>query len=256
MRRLIDRHATDIVGCCEGVMDEAWSTHWRSDPRCRAVYYGIDGAAFAARHDQILTRAELKVPAGERMFLHLGRVSADRQKNHLRLLEIFAEIRKAEPASWLVLAGSGTSDADGEIARRIHELRIQDRVITLGVRHDVPRLLAAADVFLLPSLFEGLPNVVLEACAAGVPMLTSDLPGVREIASRLSLVRYLPLSASDAEWAAAASGLPAEAERLRLRDTAAGAFRASVFHIDRAVEAHRALWRSAAATEERTLACS
>ena len=252
MRHLIDRYATDIVGCSEGVMDEAWNSSWRADPRCRAIYYGTDAAGFEERGDHLLVRARLQVPDGARVYLHLGRVAADGQKNHGRLLAIFAEILKTAPESRLVLAGIGTDSPDGEIARGVRDLGIQHRVIGLGMRDDVPRLLAAADVLLLPSLWEGLPNVVLEACAAGVPVLASDLSGVREIASRLSLVRYLPLTASDAEWAMVASGLPAEAEQLRLRDTAADAFRGSVFHVDRFVEAHRALWQHAAG---RSLAC-
>jgi hypothetical protein len=65
---------------------------------------------------------------------------------------------------------------------------------------------------------------------------------VREISSRLSLVRYLPLSASDAAWAIAESNLPEEPARLKLTEYARDAFRASVFHVDRGVEAYRALW--------------
>jgi glycosyltransferase involved in cell wall biosynthesis len=243
MRHLIDQYATDIVGCCETVLDQAWSKNWRSDSRCRPIYYGADGTDFERRGDRSSVRAELKVPMEAQVFLHLGRSSPE--KNHLRLLAIFAQIRKIVPSAWLVIAGSGTDEARGVVARGIGDLGLQDRSIVLGARTDVPRLLEAADALLLPSLFEGLPNVVLEACAAGVPVLATDLGGVREIASRLSLVRYLPLSARDAEWAAVASQLSAEAERVQLRDMAADAFRASVFHLDRAAEAHRLLWSRA-----------
>ena len=79
-------------------------------------------------------------------------------------------------------------------------------MLGLGVRDDVPQLLKTADVLLLPSIHEGLPGVVLEACASGTPVLASDLPGVREIASRLPLVRYLPLTAADEEWADSGAG--------------------------------------------------
>jgi glycosyltransferase involved in cell wall biosynthesis len=254
MRRLIDRHATDIVGCCETVLEHAWGEDWRGDSRCRAIYYGSEVADLENRSDRSGVREELRVPADAVMFLHLGRCSPDGQKNHQRLLSIFAEICKVMPAARLVLAGRGTDDAGGAIACRICELGLQDRIRTLGVRNDVARLLAAADALLLPSLFEGLPNVVLEACAAGVPVLATDLGGVREIASRLAIVHCLPLSASDPEWAAAASQLPVEAERVRLKDTATDAFRASIFHIDRAADAHRLLWSRA--NVRRELACS
>jgi glycosyltransferase involved in cell wall biosynthesis len=162
------------------------------------------------------------------------------------VLRIFAELVRRDPSCWLVLVGRGTNDPAGDIAWRRRTLGLDQRVVLLGERDDVPRLVHAADALLLPSLWEGLPGVVLEACAAGLPVLASDLPGVREIASRLRLVRSLSLDASDAEWAASALELPGEAERIRLRDGAASAFRASVFHIDRAVEAHCAMWRRAA----------
>src|SRR5690606_31497974 len=113
------------------------------------------------------------------------------------------------------------------------------------VRLDVPRLLRAADVLLLPSLREGIPGVVLEACVIGVPVLATDLPGVREIGNRLEGVYFLSLAESDAEWARVALSLPGEAARLRLRERARERFRPSVFHVARAVEAHRALWRQA-----------
>ena len=72
--------------------------------------------------------------------------------------------------------------------------------------------------------------MVLEACAVGLPVLATDLPGVREIADKLQLVRYLPLTAPDAEWAAIACGLPdARDRRLGLRERAAGEFHRSVF---------------------------
>jgi glycosyltransferase involved in cell wall biosynthesis len=184
--------------------------------------------------------------------MHIGNETYE--KNHGRLLAIFAAILSIEPSARLVLVGEGTDDPAGVSARAARELGIDTRIVALGVRHDVPRLLSAADVLLLPSKAEGLPGVVLEACAAGVPVLASDLAGVREVATRLALVRTLPLSAADAEWARAAAALPAEAERVRLRQTAADAFRASVFHVDRAVELHRALWRRA--ESPRALQCS
>ena len=252
MRWLIDRFATDIVACGEGAMDAVWRAGWRTDPRCRVIYNSVDSARFAGRVDRNGVRADLGIPRAARLFVHVGNQVAE--KNHPRLLAIFAEMTRMSSSAWLVLAGAGTDDPEGPTARGVRQRGLQNRVVVLGLRDDVPRLLKAADALLLPSWAEGLPGVVLEACAAGVPVLASDLPGVREIASRLALVRYLPLSASDGEWAHVALGLPAEAERLRLSDTAAEAFRASVFHVDRAVEAHRALWCRAG--EQGAVTCS
>jgi glycosyltransferase involved in cell wall biosynthesis len=252
MRHLIDRYSTDIIGCCETVLAESWGERWRSDARCRTIYYGADGAAFRNRGRRGDVRAELKASTEAPLYLHLGRNTPE--KNHARLLAIFARIRDRDPAARLVLAGTGTDEPDGDIARSIRDHGLQEHTVALGARSDVPRLLEAADALLLPSLFEGLPNVVLEACAAGVPVLATDLGGVREIASRLALVRCLPLTASDEEWAAVAAQLPKEAERMKLRETAPAVFRSSVFDLDRATEAHRILWSRAKSSAE--LACS
>jgi glycosyltransferase involved in cell wall biosynthesis len=239
-RLLIDRYATDIVACSEGIMNAIWRPDWHRESRCRVLYNGIDPGRLERAADAIGVRAELGIPESARLYAHVGNVLP--VKNHCRLLDIFAELRRRTHSSWLLLAGAGTDDPLGPVVRGIRARGIHDRVVVLGVRHDVPRLLHAADALLLPSFSEGLPGVVLEACAVGVPVLATDVPGVREIASRLPLVRYLPLRATDAEWADAAAALPDEATRQQLRKTAPDLFRASLFHVDRAVAAHRALW--------------
>jgi glycosyltransferase involved in cell wall biosynthesis len=242
MVRLIDRYATDIIACGQGAMEARWGPRWRDDHRCRIVYPGLDPARFEEPVDRELVLTELRIPATAQVIIHVGRQVP--VKNHARVLAIFAEFRKINPSSWLVLAGAGRDDLGGEISHAAQALGIEDRVIALGVRHDIPRLLKAADTLLLPSRWEGLPGAVLEACAAGVPVLASDLPGVREIESRLGLIRCLPLTASDVVWAATASMLVDQATREKLRENALEIFRESVFHVDRTVQGLREVWSS------------
>jgi glycosyltransferase involved in cell wall biosynthesis len=241
LRGLIDRYATNVVACGEGTMEAVWGAGWGKDSRCRIIYCGLDPDVFDRNVDRTRARAQLGIPPGAPVFLHIGRESPE--KNHGRLVRIFAQIRDIAPDAWLVLVGAGTDQADGVTARTARECGIRDQILGLGVRHDVPVLLKAADALLLPSLFEGLPTVVLEACAAGVPALASDLPGVREIATRFPMVRHQSLSTSDREWALAALALPRDAEVLRLRDTAGQSFRQSVFHVDHTAAAYRDVWR-------------
>ncbi|MDO8484537.1 MAG: glycosyltransferase [Candidatus Limnocylindrales bacterium] len=240
-RVLIEWCATDIIACGEGAMRAVWRADWTSDPRCQVVYDALDPDRFSAPVDRNLVRRELGVPRGALVFLHIG--NHLEPKNHPRLISIFAAIRRAEAEAWLVLVGAGTDEPHGPIAAAIAAHGLGDRVLALGRRSDVPRLLKTADALLLPSLHEGLPGVVLEACVSGVPVLASDLPGVREIASRLPGVEWLSLDAPDTEWAAAAIALSRVAVRLALRERALDAFRPTVFHVDAAVAAHRALWR-------------
>ncbi len=250
-RFLIDRFATDIIACGEGAMDAMWGDSWRLDRRCRVVYDALDPGRFRQPVDRTAVRTRLGIPNRALVFLHIGNEVPE--KNHRRLFAIFKAIHAKDPSAWLVLAGARTDDRAGISAAAVREFGIGDRVVALGVRQDVPELLHAADVLLLPSIIEGLPGVVLEACVVGVPVLATDLPGVREIASRLQLVRYLSLTADDREWASLACTLPAEAERLKLRETAAQCFGTSIFHIDRAAEAHRRLWSGS--TSDLGLSC-
>lgn len=242
MRWSIGHYATHIIACGEGAMIGIWGTDWRADRKCSVVYDALDLTKFEIPVDRDRVRASLGIAPSSPMFIHVGREAADDQKNHRRLLQMFAAIVARQPQARLVLAGGGTDDPAGRTRTAVRELGLEAQVLPLGVRQDVPALMSAADAMLLPSRFEGLPGVVLEACATGLPVLASDLAGVREIADRLQLVRYLSLDASDAEWAEAALALPAEATRLRLRETALDAFRPTVFYLDVAVEAHRALW--------------
>lgn len=106
---------------------------------------------------------------------HVGRFAP--QKNHKQLIEIFAEVHKRQSNSvlWLVGGGHGTESLQGEVRARIRELGLQGAVKFLGVRSDVPRILQGMDVFVMPSLHEGLAIALLEAQAVGLPCVMSDV---------------------------------------------------------------------------------
>ena len=101
---------------------------------------------------------------------HIGTLTTP--KNHRFLLEIFAEIRKRRPDAVLLSAGEGPLRP--QIEEQIRDLGLEAPVRLLGNRKDVPELLQAMDVFLFPSLHEGLPVSVVEAQAAGLPVLMSS----------------------------------------------------------------------------------
>jgi glycosyltransferase involved in cell wall biosynthesis len=126
---------------------------------------------------------------------HIGRFSV--QKNHEFLLKVFSEIVLLEPNSVLILVGKG--DLEESIKNQCSGLGIEDKVRFLGVRSDVPDLLQAMDVIVFPSFYEGLPGVILEAQAAGLPCIISDK--ITKEARITDLVEYLPLTISAKEWA-------------------------------------------------------
>lgn len=101
---------------------------------------------------------------------HVGRFS--RQKNHAGLIKIFYEYQKNNPNSTLMLIGEG--ELEGEIIKMCSDLKIEDKVIFAGISNEIYKYLSAFDIFLLPSLHEGLPVSAIEAQAVGLPSILSD----------------------------------------------------------------------------------
>ena len=133
---------------------------------------GVDVSRFEHAAPALL-RAELNIPAQVPLFLYMGRL--DPQKGLSYLLRAFAQTKGIH----LALAGDGPQRAD--LQRMAASPGLAGRVHFLGFQDDVPELLAAADVVVLPSLWEGMPNVLLEAAAARRPVIATDVEGVRDI---------------------------------------------------------------------------
>ena len=101
---------------------------------------------------------------------HIGRFNL--QKNHQFLIDAFYEFQKNKTDAILVLIGDG--ELRKEIERKVSSLNMEDKVQFLGVRDDVDKLYQALDLFVFPSLFEGLPVVLVETQAADLPCIISD----------------------------------------------------------------------------------
>lgn len=121
-------------------------------------------------------KADLGLNEGEPLLLWVGRL--DPVKGLEDLLEAVAVVNRASPVQ-LLLLGSGSQRS--LLEQRIVSLGLTGRVRLLGVRDDVPSFLKACDVFVFPSHTEGLPNALLEAMAAGCPIVCTDIPANREL---------------------------------------------------------------------------
>lgn len=126
---------------------------------------------------------------------HTGRFAV--QKNHSFLIDIFAALIRREPSARLVLVGTG--ELQDEIKEKVNTLGLTDKVQFLNIRRDVPEIMNMFDVFLLPSFFEGLPVVGVEAQATGLPVVTST--GVTPELPIEDLSTYIPLDDSPERWA-------------------------------------------------------
>jgi glycosyltransferase involved in cell wall biosynthesis len=113
------------------------------------------------------------------------------------LIDCFFNLLKEQPESILLLVGEGPQSE--EVQARVEEYRIEQKVIFLGIRSDISDLLQAMDVFVLPSLYEGLPVALVEAQAAGLPCVISD--GVPLECKLTDAVEQVKLSDSPQVWA-------------------------------------------------------
>ncbi len=134
---------------------------------------GVDARRFADAAP--LERKAIGVPSDAKLLLWVGRF--DPVKGLDVLVRSVAKLD--DPSVHLVLRGDGAHEP--KIRRQIDEEGLGDRVRILGRRDDVPNLYAAADAFVFPSRTEGLPNALLEAMAAGLPVVTTNVPGCRDL---------------------------------------------------------------------------
>ena len=140
-------------------------------------------------------RKELGIKDDTLVIGHIGRFVA--QKNHDYLIDIFNEIHKKNNNSVLLLAGQGPLME--EIKNKAKELNLDDSVKLLGQRNDANELYQAFDVFLLPSLYEGLPVVGVEAQAAGLLCYLSD--DMTKETKVLDITKFMSLNNTPEEWA-------------------------------------------------------
>ncbi len=240
LRRWIHRYATDILAVSEEAMCKAWRESWRDDPRCRVVYNGLDARPYETPSDRDGVLHEFSLPSHAFLCIHVGRMAV--AKNHLRLIDIFAAVARRRDDAFLLSVGVGEQGIEDAVRRRVTELGLDDRVRFCGMRKDVPRLLKASDVMVFPSRWEGLPGVVLEACAAGVPVVASSLQTVREIAQRLPGIEVVSLDESDESWASRIAHPIGRPVPSQLQQGPAARVRESVFGIEHYAEAMCLLW--------------
>jgi len=142
--------------------------------RLHLVYNGIDVQEMsAAREERQAARQELGLGPADRAVISVGRLS--HEKDYATLLRALAAL----PGPRLLLVGHGP--ARGELERLTGELGLGERVAFLGERSDVPRLLAACDLFALSSLTEGISMALLEAMAGGLPVAATAVGGTPEL---------------------------------------------------------------------------
>jgi len=209
-----------------------------ADPaRLRVVPNGIDLAGYAAAEDPAAARAALDLPADALVLGAVGRL--DRQKGLDLLVEAFARLAPDRPEALLVLAGEGPQRAGLEGLARARG--VAERVRFLGHRADVPRVLAALDVFCMPSRWEGFGLALAEALAAGRPAVAARVDSLPDVLGDAGVLVPPEDPAALADALAALLGDPARRADLAARAPA----QAARFDVERMVADYAALYREA-----------
>ena len=189
-KRSIPKYTTNLFACGKDAGDWMFG-----GAPYQIINNAIDATAYSFNpKKRIEIRHQLGL-ADKLIIGHVGRFNP--QKNHLFLLDIFAALLKKEPNAVLLLVGGGENML--KIQAKAHALGIAEHVRFLGVRSDVADLMQAMDVFVFPSLYEGLGIVLIEAQAAGLPCVVSDT--IPREAYLTDLVTAERLSSSTETWA-------------------------------------------------------
>lgn len=139
---------------------------------------------------------EFKIDLNVKVVMHVGRFT--HQKNHKLLIEIFRDVHNIDPNVILCLVGAG--ELYDDVVKQVSDFGLNKSVFFLGVRRDIPQLLLSlADVFVFPSIHEGLPVSLIEAQAAGVQCVMSDQISEKAIVNS-AIVTVLALDDSSQVW--------------------------------------------------------
>lgn len=157
---------------------------------------GIDAGQYVfSEEKRKKVRSQFGIQENAFVIGHVGRFT--KVKNHTFIVNVFSEILKMQPHAVLLLVGTG--ELQEEIKEKVKELGIENNVLFAGHRKDVAEILSAFDTLIFPSIYEGMPNVVIEAQTAGLKCFVSD--SITKEVDITGLVTFLSIEGKAAGWA-------------------------------------------------------
>ncbi|MEG0307070.1 MAG: glycosyltransferase family 1 protein [Clostridium sp.] len=196
MRILIRIFSTNLIACSGAAGKYLFGHRIVRTKRCSIIPNCIDYEKFIDYEDRDRSiRGELGIAKNDIVIGHIGRFIP--AKNHSFLLEIIADLVGRNPSVKCILVGDG--DLRESIESGIKRYNLENNVYLLGIRNDVERIFKSMDVFVLPSTYEGLGLVLLEAQASGIPCITSQAIQP-EADLGIGLIKKLNLQANIEIW--------------------------------------------------------
>jgi glycosyltransferase involved in cell wall biosynthesis len=148
--------------------------------KMEVIQNGFNLASYKPRvESNKIIKNELNIPDEGFVIGHVGRFHPI--KNHRLLIEAFIELSKKHKNLYLILAGRNVDLNNTELNRIISKSKVSENIFLLGQQEDIMKIMHSMDVFVLPSLSEGFPNVLGEAMACGISCIASDVGDCREI---------------------------------------------------------------------------
>lgn len=170
---------SDCLVSVSAALKNAAESITKSKKEIYVLYNGCDNGMFSKNNEERrLIRQRLGIPEGDKVFVFVGSMSAD--KGIFELLEAFTQIKPGDYGLHLLLVGSGPEEA--ALAGIAASRGLTNRLHMAGdlPHHEIPKFMSAADIFVLPSHSEGLPNVVLEAMGCSLPVIGTRVGGIPE----------------------------------------------------------------------------
>ena len=233
---------TDTIVAISPAIERELRDHFRIGraAQYRVVPLGFDLSSFAAVDEEMRARArvELHLPAGADVVSTVGRLTAIKQ--HRLFLDAIAEAARSRPQLIALIAGDGELRA--ELEAYAATIGVADRVRFPGWRRDLATIYAATDVFLLTSRNEGTPVALIEAMASGVPGVSTDVGGVKDVIASDAIGARVP-DGDVAGLAAAIVRYLADADGRRAAGRRARAAVLDRYGLDRLVDDIHALYR-------------
>lgn len=191
---LLPYYAKVWAACSELAGITLYGKRFVGSSKSVVIHNGVDCDRYKFNEaSRMRIRNELNISNRDIIIGHVGGFRA--QKNHEFLIDIFKELSCRDQKYKLVLVGDG--DLKRDIEKKVEELNLSSRVFFLGTREDIPEIMSAFDLFLLPSLYEGLPVVGIEAQANGLNCIFSN--SITQEAN-LTNVIYLDLDEGPSKW--------------------------------------------------------
>lgn len=193
--RLLLRARDRVVAVGECVRRALVDNEGIRSERIQVVYNGVDLSRYdSQRRERDNVRRELGITPDQPLVMQVARLN--RLKDHATALRAFALVAAQRPDARLALAGDGEERA--AVEQRIEELGLNEQVVLLGTRHDIPRLLQGADLFLLSSITEGIALTLIEAMATGLPVAATAVGGNAEVVASEQTGLLVPPRTPDA----------------------------------------------------------